>query len=317
MKLLRVLYSFLALSFFSPVFITKASPKLILHFDVNRTILAEDPAGGKTLDDVLLHSLADFYKDIWAPELTEAITYSEYIKQHVLPGKNNDKELKSLRSKKISEFISFLRETDHPFYPIVQKQFDQMKTQLSQSKSIVFLSFYQLIAYLQKNNIDFTIILRTFGDDLERIITDINETLNCTFFTAHGKIKNGKLHIIQSDLQQCIQNDSEFYTTLKKSSHMAIQDNWKEWNDHHEHQEYAKKFPIDINDTEVISMFFDDNIIEDPSSINNIVNPVDVKTGKSLNVADLITRKNIVVVDTIRAILDTNYYINKVKALLL
>jgi hypothetical protein len=98
-------YGLLSISFLAaissaltPIPQEKPKPTVILHFDVNRTILADDPAGGKTLHDVLVHSLADFYKDRWIPSLEKPLSYSEYIKQHVLPGPTTDKELKKLRN---------------------------------------------------------------------------------------------------------------------------------------------------------------------------------------------------------------------------
>lgn len=300
-------------SFLPAKMAVKTDKKLILHFDVNRTILADDPAGGKTYKDTLYHSLADTYKDIWREDLKEPISYSAYVREYLLPGKNSDQELKKLRTEKISNFIEYLRINNHHFYEKVKEEFELMNHKLSGNKSLIFDSFYKLIDYLKLKNIDFSIALRTFGHDLERVMKEINTVLGKKCFESSAKFEQGILHVQNTDE---LHSADQIYNFIKSNKCLGIQDNWKEWSLNNQYQEYGKAFYIDSNDDQTISIFFDDNIIEDPQSLKNIVNPVDVKTGLSLNVANLIQSKNLVVVDTIQAILDDQYFINKIKPLI-
>jgi plasmid maintenance system killer protein len=309
MNIFRNSIAFLILFLSSLSFAEKKQPQFILHFDVNKTILADDPAGDKSIDDVLIACLAEKYTDIWDPLLLKnRVSYTTYVKEYLLPGKKSDKELKKLRNQKISEFISFLKNSDNSLYPIVKNEFELLKDKLENHKSILFNSFYQLIYFLNQHSIHFTIVLRTFGDDLNRVMNEANSHLKMPFFNQSASFKQGNLYISNKNLDSI----TAIYEFLKTTAHIGIQDNWKEWNDHNEAQEYAKRFPIDLSDSSTICMFFDDNVELDPSSITNIVNPIEVQTGKSLSVKDLIEANHIIVVDTINAILDDNYYINKV-----
>ena len=59
--------------------------KLIIHMDVNKTIIAQDPAGGKTPYEILIHSFADSYKCCWDKRVLKDISYSDYVKKYLVP----------------------------------------------------------------------------------------------------------------------------------------------------------------------------------------------------------------------------------------
>ena len=87
-------------------------PILLLHFDLNKTIVAFDTALGRTREDVIIHCLADTYTGKWAPEVESPIPYSEYVKNYLFPGPTTDTELKKKRDETIAAFLQFLEKTD-------------------------------------------------------------------------------------------------------------------------------------------------------------------------------------------------------------
>lgn len=295
-------------------------PKVILHFDVNRTILADDPAGGKTVQDAILHSLADAYKDRWDSRVHAPISYGDYVKEYLLPETSEIKKdkaakaaLKKERNAKVNEFLSYLKANKHPFYAQAQDEFTRMNEKLTKSDSIVFDSFYNAVHHLRSKGIAHTIILRTFGEDLPRVTADINKKLKTEFFKTQGHFKNGKLYVNGV----CLETPAQQHAFFKShESNCAIQDNWHDWDKSGELQEHSKQFAVDLADANVITIFNDDNINPDPASKKNIVNPVDINTGKSLSVHELIKSGNLIVVDTVQAVLDDNYYIKPIERLL-
>jgi hypothetical protein len=178
---------------------------------------------------------------------------------------------------------------------------------------LVFRSFYKLLEDLDSRHIEYSVILRTFGSDLDRVATDVNQARSTNFFGLRGRFKDRQLFIQESPSQERrIEDISQIYQFFKESSHIAIQDNWEDWAQHNEHQEFGKTVPIDLEDETVLSLFFDDNVKTKPGSVTNVVNPVDIRTGQSMAVAPLVDKKIIFRVDMLEAILDDDYYIRHV-----
>lgn len=67
--------------FFSLVITTPlfGTPHLILHFDINKTLIASDRAGNKSIEQVINELLACEYKFKWDESVKEAISYDEYV----------------------------------------------------------------------------------------------------------------------------------------------------------------------------------------------------------------------------------------------
>ena len=296
-------------------FALPAAPKLLLHFDVNKTLIADDAAGSKTTDHILMHALAERYYDRWDERVPDPISYLDYVKHYLLPGKSSDLALRAARDQQIQRFLDFLRERNHFYTPWAEKQFYQLKAKLAQSETLVFPSFYKLLSYLEENELRYTVLLRTFGSDLPRVIRDINTATGSSMISLKGRFKHRTLFVEMAPLQErCIERINDIYQFFKNSSHIAIQDNWEDWMTHEEAQEYGKTFPVDLQDDSVISLFFDDNVRVEPNSLVNIVNPIDVHTNQPLNVVSLVESKNIFRVDAIDAILDDDYFIHLVEA---
>lgn len=294
------------------LFAIESKPQLILHFDINRTLIMVDPVGGKSTADCIMNTLADKYTDRWDERVLEPMCFSDYVRQYILPGSEAlDPPLKKLRSQKIAQFLNFLIENNHPLTKQVKDEFDRVYATLESQSTMVLTSFYQLVDYLEENKYQYTIALRTFGSDLSEVMSDIEEHTRMGFFSVRGKFKEGRFFLAGVDDRSF--DISEFYQLLKSHQNVAVQDDWPTWNRSGKMQAHGKLFPIDVEDESVVTLFFDDNVAIDPKGIESIVNPVNIKTNELLNVCDLIQNHRIFAVDTIAAIEDTGYYIRLVK----
>jgi hypothetical protein len=161
----------------------------------------------------------------------------------------------------------------------------------------------------------FTLILRTFGPDAQEIAKVLNESeIGCDIKTFH-RIKRGvfKIDDKEANLHEYIKQFSQ-----KPGEHLAIRDHHKWWFKHGECYQFGKAFPIDLNDPDALSIFFDDNAaFKQDRPEHNIVNPYDPVTRTSLSIKDLIERRRLFPVDTLKAILDENYFIDLVKEAIL
>lgn len=290
-------------------------PQLILHFDVNRTLFMLDPASQKTKADCVIHTLADKYEDRWDDRVLEPICYTDYIKEYVYPGiEAGNPTLKRIRKEQISQFLNFLDQTNHPFAKQARADFDRAYEKLEKQPTLILTAFYRLLDHLEKNHYDYSIVLRTFGMDLDVVMADIESQTRSDFFYARGEFKDGILRFEKPSNLKAIESIRDFYQFLKDHRNIAIHDDWAPWNRSGELQECGKPFPIDLSDNRVISLFFDDNVTVKPNSAKNIVNPRDVHTGNPIKAYDLIQKKRIFSVDTIEAIADESYFIHLVES---
>lgn len=290
-------------------------PKIILHVDVNKTIMAEDPAGGKSVSDVLIGALAESYEDLWDSSVEEPITYKEYVDTHLFPGAKDDRELKKLRNAQVSRFIEYLAETNHPLQSEVQERYASLVKKLKDHESIIFHSFLQAIRYLDAHRISYSIVLRTFGKDLDRVMEEFDRCLAPGFFTWKGEFNGGILTMtsLESGERVVLRTTAEIYAFLQTHYDVAIHDDWGYWNKHGECKEYGKLFPVDVWDADCLSLFADDNA----NPKDGILNPRDPVTNESQDVEFLIDTDYIRVVNTLEAIENDDYFIHYILGMIL
>jgi len=286
---------------------TQKDGHLILHFDVNKTLIAIDPAGGKDQPIVLNQLLSEEYSDRWDPELTSPITFRAYVHQYLVPGEKNDPVIKELRKHYTGNFISWLEEQNHPYFSKAQQEYDFLKEKLE--GVFVFESFYRLLELLEKTNTKATVILRTFGSDIPDVTAEIEKRYSPANFTLFGEFRNGVLCADDSfyDSPESIQD------LLKDHRWGAIHDHHSCWISHKKGKDCGKLFPYSLRDPASHEIFFDDNVELGSTKGTNIVNPVCIDAEEDLSVDDLAKQIRVVRVNTLKAILDENYYINLVE----
>lgn len=289
----------------------QAIEKLILNMDVNKTLVAVDPASNQSVEQVINAICAEQFAYKWIPELPVAISYQHYIENYVFPGPSFDQELKKKRRALIHQFVDFVQETHHPLEKQVVEAYRTLNTKLQ--GAFVFPSFLKLIAQLKAQGMQYCIILRTFGNDMEAVASCITNAFPDDYFFARGYYQNGNLCLSDKDACIFFDNPMDAYLFFKSApGHLAIKDDWKFWNDHNENREFSKKFLINPDDQEILSLFFDDNIKENSDSSSNIVDPIDIRTGMHLDISTLVDQKRIFRVNTFQAIMDEHYFIDRV-----
>eukprot|EP01041_Mallomonas_annulata_P007881 gene7881-16131_t len=195
--------------------------RIVLHLDINKTLIISDHGINKDMDDILNGILCD---NVWGSvpkvnkrrrKLTDwivfstqptrsapedgLITFEEYME--------HDMKVTGKKRQKLHYEFSELGNVGHICRPV----FDQLKQSLIipsnihiNTNNLPFLadgtyhilpSFFELIKYLHVNNYNFHIIFRTFGSDLSNIIQEYNEFCkghHPLFLLPDGVIMNGE-----------------------------------------------------------------------------------------------------------------------------
>jgi hypothetical protein len=298
---------------------------IILNFDVNKTLIAIDPVSGKGVDEVLKGSLTLLFKQEWkkngVPQVDRPMDYETYIKDVLQVSKED-------RRRYVVDFFDYL-EVEHPdIYTQAKAQYDKamgIYNQMKAKHQEIFESFYQLLNYLNTcRNISYQVVIRTFGKDIPEIVKELEHKLGWHMDLA--KFKEGKLVIAQQRVDaarfleesegvaQIISDRREIYEFIKNDpNHIAIRDDWKWWNSHKEYQEYSKLHLLEEYDTSnVLSIFFDDNVTTTPGSKTNIVAPFNVTDSKNVSMDYALEKGFVYQVDTLKALGDPEYYIKLV-----
>lgn len=284
------------------------TPHLILHFDVNRTLIFSDVVQNQSPEDVIVNGLADRLEYLWDETLTHPINYTNYVKYHLYPNPERSKEIKQKQKSQTTRFLEFLRESNHPLYPAAQQLFERAQQALAKQKTLVFPSFYNLLAHLKGKNIAYTLVFRTFGSDIRDIAEELNQQLGPDFLTHFYSFSQGVFNFEYA-------SPADFYRYIKNAGyHMAIQDDWNWWFKHSENYQFGKPFPIDSDDAEICSLFFDDNAtLNRDHPENNIVAPFDIAGQRELTPEELVAQKRLFPVDTLEALCNENYFIDLIE----
>lgn len=210
---------------------TNQLPKRIyLHFDVNKTIIFVDPAGGKSVEDMVNSSLAScaFGKltkvesqgeqpkyswkivskepTIVAPE-KGLVSFADFIEIYAHPDpKHSDtvpvqerakinKEHKKLRDQAKGSFTSKgkLGEDFGIWREKFLKRLELKKPTEKQKHVFLLPCFFNLFIELKKRNWDnYTIIIRTFGTDIKEVQEEFNEFCEGKHHDYPNVLFNGK-----------------------------------------------------------------------------------------------------------------------------
>jgi hypothetical protein len=279
-----------------------AAERLVLYFDINKTLVISDQPGemnGEAVNDLLSAK----YSGIWGEGQGELMTYLSYVKEFVLPREG----LSPAEYRRYTfYFVCWLYSSGHPLACVVQQEYCCVMRRLSMMKGSVFPSFYRVVKLLSQAGIQFSIVLRSYGPNLDSVSKEIECKLGESFFAGRGSFDSGVLAldgIGQLDLEQS-------YLHLTSGENWVIQDDWAWWKDHGEARAYGKPL-YTKTDEEILQIFFDDRL-QGGESPTDIVVPIDVQTGRVYSSAELTRRGQLVRVDTLDAILNENYFVDKV-----
>ncbi|MFT4554102.1 MAG: hypothetical protein ACI9S8_002747 [Chlamydiales bacterium] len=304
MKFLALLSMAFSLLLISPERAYAArSPRLVLHFDVNKTLIAVDRAGNKSLENVISHLLAERTYWSWDKEQDEQMSYYDYVHSILIPGDRSDKELKAHRKKVLDHFISSLKTSEYPMAWELVEEYYLILSKLRAFKGDVFPSFYKMLKRLDEKELEYIIVLRSFGDKIHEVAKEINEHVGGEFFSTAASFQGAALKTENAT----IEDSSEIYNYIKGHGHIVIQDDWKWWNSQGEKKEYGKPFFMREDDPEIFAIFFDDKL-EGSLSPTNILTPINAKTGEFLGLDAMTHNSKAIKVDTLDAILKEEYF---------
>lgn len=159
---------------------------LVLNFDVNATIIMSDKIQNIAETDVANSVLANvswgtMVDDKWvlieeAPSVRrptmqngqEVLSYFEFIEKSI-PGSSN----KKVRKDKVKRF-TLSGAPGEKMAPQAKELVE--KLQMPDGKGAVFIipAFFELLVHLKRTGRSFTIVFRTFGEDLKDIVEELN-----------------------------------------------------------------------------------------------------------------------------------------------
>lgn len=175
---------------------------LVLHFDINKTIVMMDSVTGKSLHDIANHVMAlscwgcvetspgtevgiTWRCKVAAPSVRrpspELVSYAEFLEQQY-PGQVNKERRESCWHKftQSGEPGAGMRKHLESFIAALQLPADVVGTDDAKNAGLVtdevFIvpAFFELMLYLKRTNRSFCVVFRTFGKDLVEVATEFN-----------------------------------------------------------------------------------------------------------------------------------------------
>lgn len=349
---------------------SESKRKLVLHFDVNKTIVPVDTATGETVEaalNVFLSGLA-WGKDLhgeWqskehlssAPLEVDDVSFYKFVEKRLLPNVTRDRSAFRFHLMSFtdcpqgSNFKPYLNELLRSLkwtLPYDVKKHEVMTVPGTKSCRYHFIipAFYTLLRHLVEEGREFAVIFRTYGNDVQSVLKSIRSAINhampfcdtleslaedigddiyslkrdqsnSKMFTMHRK-RNERTGVCDNDNESChVLSDNEMYTWFTEvNGIVGIKDNVEDWYQNNFDSSKGKPLWVDHNDPNVHHIFFDDNIR--PGSHDSILNLRlrDKSSGNEFRVVDkadeyLFKDVNLVPVNFTEAILDENYFVEK------
>lgn len=298
------LFSFIILiSYLSHASDGPQTKQLRVHFDINKTIIGSDAVQGKDLEASINGIIAECTEAAWSGLHKQS--YYAYVTAQIAQENptlaKTDESFKNKRFERLQLFSSYLEQHHPEKLKLYQDEKAQMMRALQGEGLVIFPSFYKAIKWLETNySQKYALFLRTFGTDLPEVVSAIR--------------KNTGLELAnQSSDLTAITPRTELLNAMANPhmGHWAIRDDYGYWKSKGFKAVGGKPFSIDVSDTGTLSIFFDDNANDQDKPISYPFGPND----ELLDTNELIKRGYIVAVNPKEAILDEDYFINKLKAI--
>ncbi|MBA3662083.1 MAG: hypothetical protein H0W64_10165 [Gammaproteobacteria bacterium] len=273
-----------------------------LFVDINGTIISADQLRGKDEESANYEMIAETIKAQWEVD-KEEMTYKDFVDTCLIPGDTNDDKIKPARLACYRNVINACKALSEEKYNEANILFQQLSVSLSEHNK-VFTSFITLIDYLNNNQVNYSIILRTFGPDAPDTIKELEQRTSLRFkkYYDFSETKLSREEIITELL------------ALPKEEHIGWRDQYAYWKAMQFSYKGAKYHSIDLKNPNDVDIFFDDNL--KAKSILNVglqgfsldpdINP-DLFQKHLQNT--LLEMGLLVCVDSMKAKIDDNYFI--------
>lgn len=294
-----------------------SAQSVVLYFDVNKTILMEDKASGKTEDQVILGMLAENYEPFfvdWTGEGKKE-SYYQYITKVLKKGYKGQSFKKQRNHAIKSKFLPALNKLD----PVLFAEAEQLRLKLqsllrnsSQHHGLVdafvkFLKAWDLWCGQSPNACK--LVIRTFGHDIDQVLEGIKKITGRDLRVARAHITvEGDLSVSTKEVHPL--SNMQLYIVQSSSDYHFIQDNYGHWKAGSFQSQHGKPFPLS---EDTLSLFFDDNVEgAERGDQKDIVHPFD-ESGQFVAPAQLIKEGVLIPVSPLQVCLDEDYFIKKIR----
>jgi hypothetical protein len=266
---------------------------LILNLDVSGTLIFMDLSANKDLKLCLNTLLAKNNYYTWEKGGTMQSFY-DFAKEKY----PNDKKA---RVALLSNFFEKYKRT----FPSLELDYLVLEDRAPKNDQPIFSSFFMMLSELERQNIKYHIVLRSYGVHLKDVTNTLAREKGFSFKFA--EFDNDKL-ILESG--KIIENHHEIAQYINETPFLAIQDHYESWEQAKNHWQFGKKFYFEPSDS-ILPLFFDDNIVleMDENNNENIIRPINLSTG-DVHPNKLVNETQIFKIDTYQAILDKWYYVD-------
>ncbi|KEG11630.1 putative ubiquitin ligase [Trypanosoma grayi] len=165
---------------------------LVVHMDINKTIIQVDSAGGRSMEDVLNSNIA---ANVWgrhdgdkwvammgphqAGDRTGLVTYDEYVDSvhtepmgmQELPKAERDRVWRDISASRRAVLRTFTH-AGQPGEDYKHHIDEQRKVLAAAPNHSIIPSFFRFVNTLSELNWSFTLIFRTFGNDLSNVLRE-------------------------------------------------------------------------------------------------------------------------------------------------
>eukprot|EP00943_MAST-04B_sp_MAST-4B-sp1_P000122 g122.t1 len=209
-------------------------------------------------------------------------------------------------------------------------------------------SFFKTLVELKKQNRQFSVVIRTYGDDMDELVACINafsqgKHLPKYYLDNNNRIDLSDFYIAKENVwkgrydendgmfklqnkyngKQIISDENEALKVLQGDSKnenisiVACQDDYQYWAKHNYHPSYGKPLWITTNDNTYHHIFFDDNIKNNPNDSIVAVRTRKQKDGPFEPLDGTATLElhgiNLVKVPTYAAVLDEDWFLKQIE----
>ncbi|XP_053384986.1 uncharacterized protein LOC128550279 [Mercenaria mercenaria] len=208
--------------------------KLVLHFDVNKTIVPVDSATGETVEaalNIYLSGLAwgkdregewhsSRHEPSSSPLDASDVSFYKFEEKRLLPQISRDRaalryHLTSFTDRpqgtNFKPYLNTLLEILKWKLPYDEKLHKEMTVPGTKSSRFHFIlpAFYNLLNYLVREERNFTVVFRTYGSDAKSVLKSIKSAIGCHMPFCHNL--DGLLEELSEDVT-VLRRDASFGT---------------------------------------------------------------------------------------------------------
>ena len=277
-------------------------PRLVLHFDVNETVLCRDPAGGDSFEDTLNKIIAknvlitkdSTYETVtWADGSSPADNTPALNSSWTRPP-NIVSYYEKFRSAKGTIFTN-PGEPGAGYRPLFNQLKERLKWPSDQLEDdnplcmdgyhFLLPALFRTIHELHKEEREFSLVIRTYGDDIGEVVSALNAYGEGRHLKGYGHVPAFKVH--EKDMYkgrygeqgdfalhrisdgELISDENEVLKILegdpnKPFSIVTCHDDYHFWKDHEYSPSAGKPLWVDESSGSHHHIFFDDNIKNNP-----------------------------------------------------